>query len=132
MKISNKENKQEKLIDTTNNILDSNNDMINITNNNNNTYINKIDKEKEDSYKFHIGLDRKKILKEQIKNASRYDSFITMYIFILHEYINNINITPFKLLNEFEKLISNVKMIPDENKRNDIFQFCIDNQIDIL
>ena len=106
--------------------------MINITNNNNNTYINKIDKEKEDSYKFHIGLDRKKILKEQIKNASRYDSFITMYIFILHEYINNINITPFKLLNEFEKLISNVKMIPDENKRNYICQFCIDNQIDIL
>ena len=102
--------------------------MINITNNNNNTYINKIDKEKEDSYKFHIGLDRKKILKEQIKNAS----IITMYIFILHEYINNINITPFKLLNEFEKLISNVKMIPDENKRDDIFQFCIDNQIDIL
>lgn len=55
-----------------------------------------------------------------------------MYIFILHEYINNINITPFKLLNEFEKLISNVKMIPDENKRNDIFQFYIDIQIDIL
>ena len=53
-------------------------------------------------------------------NSCRYDSFITMNIFILQEYINNINITQFKLLNEFEKLISNVKMIPDENKRNDI------------
>ena len=65
-------------------------------------------------------------------NSCRYDSFITMNIFILQEYINNINITQFKLLNEFEKLISNVKMIPDENKRNDIWQFCIDNQIGIL
>ena len=64
-------------------------------------------------------------------NSCRYDSFITMNIFILQEYINNINITQFKL-NEFEKLISNVKMIPDENKRNNIWQFCIDNKIDIL
>ena len=36
------------------------------------------------------------------------------------------------MLNEFEKIISNVRMIHDENKRNDIWQFCIDNQIDIL
>ena len=44
--ISNKENKQEILIDTSNNIIDSNNDMINITSDNNTIYINKIDKKK--------------------------------------------------------------------------------------
>jgi hypothetical protein len=50
--------------------------MINITCDNNTIYTNKIDKnkKKENSYVFHIGLDGKKILNEQIKNASNYNT----------------------------------------------------------
>ena len=50
--------------------------MINITSDNNTIYANKIDKnkKKEDSYAFHIRLDGKKILNEQIKNASNYNT----------------------------------------------------------
>lgn len=66
-------------------------------------------------------------------NNCQHDIFIAIYIFNIYDHINNLKInTSNSLLFEFNKIITDINMIPDEKNRNIIWPFFINNYIDIL